>query len=613
MAEKKKNRYGAWFIIILLLVGLAGFGAGGLSGNIRSIGTVGEKELSVQAYQRAVTQQIRALQAQFGSPISFQQAQSLGVDRTALNQLILNRALDNEANERGISVGDEQVLTRLRAIPDFQGGGGAFNRESYRFALQQVGQTEEQFETDIREEMSRTLLQAAVVSGIPAADAFAQTVIQFAAESRSVTWATITADDLTSPLPGPTDADLQTFYNDNPDQFTRPETRDITYVWLTPNMLQDDMDVPDAAVAQLYENRREEFVQPERRLVERLVYIGQDAADDARARLDEGTITFEGLVAERGLELADVDLGDVDQAALRNAGDAVFSADPGTVVGPFNSTLGPALFRVNAILAAQEITLEEATPELREELAADAAREVINDRTDMVIDLLAGGATLQDIADRTDMELGQINWTPDTAEGIAAYEAFRTAAADVEEGDFADVINLEDGGIFALRLDGVTPPAVPPFADIAEDVATAWRADTRQRAVIAKAEEFAQSILPLTGFDTLGLTPQTEDALTRRSFIEGTPPGFNDRVFALGIGDVAVIDGSDRAIIVRLDDIATPDLSDPAVAAQRDQLAQNAASGIAQDVFNAYANALRSQTEVSIDQATINAVNAQFQ
>ncbi len=612
MAKNNNKRYGAWIIVGVILVGLAGFGTGGLSGNIRNIGTVGDMEVSVAAYQRNLNNQIRALSAQLGTPLSLQQAAAFGLDQTALSQLILTRSLDNEAAQLGISVGDETVLERVTSIPEFSGAGG-FNRETYRFALQQSGQTEAQFEAEIREEIARTLLQGAVVSGVPEAQAYADAVVQYIGERRSITWATVDATDLTSPVPGATPADQQAFYDANPDQFTRPETREITYAWLTPTMIQDDMVVADAAVEQLYQERRAEFIQPERRLVERLVYVSQERADEAVARLDAGEATFEDLVAERGLNLSDIDLGDVSREELRSAGDAVFAANPGDVVGPFNSSLGPALFRMNAILAAQETTLEEATPALRDELAADAAREVINDSTDQIIDLLAGGATMEDLAERTDLQLGTINWSADVTDGIAAYEAFRREAAQVQEGDFAEAVDLADGGIFALRLDGITPPTVQPIDDVRNAVVTGWQAQARQQAVIARAEEIATSIQPLTGFDTLGLTSLQEIDLTRRSFVEGTPPDFNDQMFEMTIGEVRVIDAVDRAIIVRLDDIAPPDPEDETVTAQREALAENAAAGIAQDIFDAYATSLQERTDVNINQATVNAVNAQFQ
>ncbi|MDP5085464.1 MAG: SurA N-terminal domain-containing protein [Yoonia sp.] len=612
MADKKKPRYGAWIIVGVILLGLAGFGTGGLSGNIRNIGTVGDKEVSVASYQRALNEQIRALSAQFGQQITFQQAQQFGLDQRALSQLVLLRTLDNEAAALGVSVGDERVFARLQAIPSFQGAGG-FNRETYRLALQQSGQTAAEFEAGIREEVARSLLQAAVVSGIPTPDPYADALVQYLSETRSITWAAVGSDALTAPVPGATPEAQQAYYDANPEAFTLPEARDITYVWLTPSMILDDMTVTDAAVEQLYTQRLSDFVQPERRLVERLVYLDQARAEDARARLDAGEVTFEELVAERGLALTDIDLGDVSREDLRAAGDAVFAAETGEVVGPFNSTLGPALFRMNAVLAAQETPLEEAAPELREELAAEAAREFINDNTDQIIDLLAGGATMADLAERTDMQLGTISWTPDNSEGIASYDAFRREAALVQEGQFAEIFDLSDGGIFALTLNGITPPQLQPLEDVREQVIAAWMAQAEQEAVIARAEEIAADILPLTGFETLGLVPVVEEGMTRRSFIEGTPPGFNAQIFEMSIGEVRVIDALEGALIVRLDDIAQPDLADPTVVAQRDAVADTAASGIAQDLFDAYATTLQQQTEQNLNQATINAVNAQFQ
>ncbi len=612
MAEKKNKRYGVWIVVILILLGLAGFGSGGLSGNIRNIGTVGEKDVSVNAYQNALNQQIRSLSAQFGAPISFQQAQAFGIDQAALNQLILTRTLDNEASQLGISAGDQTVLDRLREIPQFQGAGGTFNRESYRFALQQSGQSEAEFENSLREDVARTLLQGAVVGGIPEAETYADTLVKYLGEQRSVTWASIDDTALTAPVPGATEADQQAYYDANPEEFTLPETRDITYAWLTPIMIQDQMTVSDSEVAELYQERIAEFVQPERRLVERLVYISQADADAAMARLDAGEVTFEDLVVERGLSLSDIDLGDVDRESLGDAGDAVFAADPGAVLGPFNAGLGPALFRMNAVLAAQETPLEDAVPALRDELAAEAAREAINDSTDQIIDLLAGGATMEDLAERTDMELGTINWTADVTDGIAAYDAFRQAAGTVQEGDFAEVNDLADGGIFALRLDGITPPTVQPIDAVRDAVKAAWQMQARQEAILAKAEEIAATIEPLTGFDTLGLAPTVDNDLTRRSFVEGTPVDFIDQVFEMSVSDVRVIDAGDKAIILRLDNIAPADLASETNAAQREQLAANAAAGIMQDVFDAYATSVQERTELNINQATVNAVNAQF-
>ena len=613
MAQTQKKRPFLWVIIVLLFVGLLGFGTGGLNGTIRSIGTVGDKDINIVQYRNQLANQLRALSAQQGSVVTFQQAQAVGLDRAVLSQLVTQRTLENEATQMGLSVGDTAVRDEILGVPAFRGLDGSFSREAYTESLRREGLSEAEFETSVREGIARTLLQGAVISGVPRADLYAETLVQFAGETRDIVYATLTPEDLSAPVPGPTEADIQAYYDANGADFMAPEFRQITYVWLTPAMIQDQLEVDDTALRALYDERIDQFVQPERRLVERLVFADDATADAARARLDAGEIDFDGLVAERGLDLSDVDLGDVGRADLGDAAEAVFATEPGNVAGPAPSSLGPALFRVNAVLAAQETTFEEAAPDLREELAIQRARRVIDDAREGITDLIAGGASLEDLAERTDLELGRLDFSAESEDAIAAYDSFRAAAETAQEGAFAELLDLSDGGVFALRLDGITPPAQIPLDEVRDAVAAAWTANLTAEMLKAQAEGTAQEISPLTGFDTLGLSAVEVDRLPRTGFVEGTPPGFMAQVFEMNVTEVRVIPAGRNVLIVRLDSIAPPDPASEQTAAMIDQQAELAAAGIAQDLFDAYASAVQAKTEITLNQAAINAVHTQLQ
>ena len=81
----------------------------------------------------------------------------------------------------------------------------------------------------------------------------------------------------------------------------------------------------------------------------------------------------------------------------------------------------------------------------------------------------------------------------------------------------------------------------------------------------------------------------------------------------MSLGDVRVIDNGTNAIIVRLDGIAAPDADDAATAAEKQLTAETAAAGISQDIFNAFSAAVQNRTDVVINQAAVNAVNATLQ
>lgn len=613
MAKSKGRQIGLWIIMGLLFVGLVGFGSTGLTGNVRSLGQAGDKEIAIQSYANALRRQINTFSQQLGEPLSFQQAQAIGLDGQVLAQIVTTRTLDNEVARLGLSAGDERIAAEIVNIQAFSGLDGSFDRALYADQLARNGLTEAEFEAGLREDLARALLQGAVLGGIAPPDTFATTIAAWLGERRALTWAALGPEALTTPLPAPTEAELQAHYEANPDAFTRPEQRHLTYAWVTPSMIRDGVTVADQEVRDLYDQRIDEYVQPERRLVERLVFGTQEEADAARARLDAGEVTFDALVAERGLDLADIDMGDVAIGDLGEAGEAVFAAAPGDVTGPAMSSLGPALFRMNAVLAAQEIPFEDAAPDLRAELADQRARRIIAEMQGGMTDLIAGGATLEDLADRTDMELGAITWSEGVADGIAAYAPFREAAATIAEGDFPELVELDDGGLFALRLDRIDPPALIPFDEVRAEVEAGWRVAATAEALLARAEEAATAIAAGASFEDQGLTPTVEDALTRRDFVAGTPPDFLTRAFALAPGETAVLPNGDGAIVLRLDAVTAADMADPAVAADVEALTAQTRNDIAEDIFAAYAEALQSRTEIVIDQTALNAVNAQFQ
>ena len=600
-----------WILMGMLILGLGGFGAVNFNGNVSSIGTVGDKEISVDQYARELQQQIRAIEGQTGEALSFQQAQAIGLDRAVLQRIVRLRALDNETTEMGISIGDENLRERIIDIPSFQGIDGNFDREGYRFALQQAGLSEAEFEDSLREEAARSLLQGAISGGVTMPDVYAQTLVNFVGEKRSFTWAALTQDNLQAPLPAPTDADLQAFYDANPDNFLLPASKSITYVILTPQDVLDEVEISEDELRKAYEDRADEYIQPERRLVERLVFPNEEAANLAAAALEVSGTTFDALVLDRGLTLQDIDMGDVGRLELDGAGEAVFAAEPGAVVGPLPTNLGPALFRVNGILPSLNTTFEDASPALQQDLAGDRAARLVEVRAQDLDDQLAGGAKLEQLAEESKMTLGTIEWTNDSDQDIAAYETFRAAAAALTEGDFPKIDQLEDGSVFAMRLDGTKPERPNPFEDARTLVAEAWTADQLLTALTVQAEEAQSALEGGSDFATLGLTENVQENLTRDAVISRAPEGLLTEVFEAAPGDIRIIEGADGVVIARLDSISPAEDNDQ-TQQLLGQLTTQLNQQLSQDVFTLYSSDVVRRTAPMIDQQAINAVHVNF-
>ncbi|WP_417208724.1 peptidyl-prolyl cis-trans isomerase [Antarctobacter sp.] len=614
MAAKKSGigKYLVWGLLGLLLLGLGGFGATNFSGTVRSIGKVGEAEISTSDYFRALQAEMRNFQERTGQALSFQQAQSLGLTQQVLSQLVVTAALENEAAVLGISVGDERLAGDLRKIRAFQGVDGSFNRDAYKLTLDNAGLNERAFEEKLRDESASTLLQGAVLAGVRLPDTYVDTLIGYTGERRAFTWAEVSETEL-EVLPAPTEDELRAHYEENIGLFTRPETKRLTYVWLTPEMIVDSVEVDEDSLRAAYDERKEEFDLPERRLAERLVFNDQAAAEAALARIDAGEAAFEDLVRERGLDLSDTDLGDVTQGDLGKAAEAVFAADVGQVVGPAPTTLGPALFRVNAVLPAQLTSFEDAVPALRGELALDRARRVIDTQMQSFDDEMAAGVTLDELAASTDLELGTLGWTGENDADIAGYPAFRDAAEAVDISDYPAITQLGDGGVFALRLDEVLAPTPFPYEEVELRVQADWRRAQKVDALFARAEALAEELGEGVTFEGAGLVPQTEEGLTRTAFGADLPRPVLDAVFDMEPNEVRALRAGDLAVVVRMDDVLDVD-KDSEQAKQLAQLFRDqAAQDVAQDLFRALSTDIQTRAGVDLDQPAINAVHANFQ
>lgn len=610
--RKKRGHTVIWGVLALMMVGLGGYGVTNFSQGVTDIGRVGDRKISVNDYAHAMRNEMTSFSNQVGQQVSFEQAQQMGLDRQVQSTLVATAALEGEAARLGISIGDVQIKDRIMQAPIFKGPDGKFSRDAYTEFLKQQGLSETQFERKLRDEGARTILQGAVVTGISAPQAIADRLAGWKAETRSFTFAELIAADLPEPVPAPTDDQLKAWYDAHNASYMRPETRKITYVWLSPDDLKDQVQVDEDTLKKAYEARKSDFVVPEKRMVSRLVYPTVEEAQKAKARLDSKQASFADLVKERGLSPQDVDLGEVAKEDLGAAGDAVFALKEPAVIGPLDSDLGPALFSMNGVLQAEITTFDEARDDLRNEVAIDRARRLVSDKSGAIEDTLASGASLADVAKETGMKLGQIDFNSESEGGISGYEAFRKAAEAATPDSFPTLTALDDGGVFALQLDKIEPAALKPLAEVKDKVAADWTADETHKRLVTLAQEQIAELDNGATLDKLGLVTTHLDDFARDGFVQDADPALAKTVFTMTAGDHQVVDAGGKVYLLSLDSVAPADMASPAVKASRDQIRTSLSQSMGRDLFDAYTRALQSTLTVSLDPAAINAVNAQL-
>ncbi|MEK9661743.1 MAG: hypothetical protein VW644_08425, partial [Alphaproteobacteria bacterium] len=288
-------------------------------------------------------------------------------------------------------------------------------------------------------------------------------------------------------------------------------------------------------------------------------------------------------------------------------GDAAFALDSPGIAGPFESPFGWNLAEVTAIEPRVERTLAEVRDEIAADIAIVRARERIFDVLEALEDALAGGATLEDAARETGIPshtIGPVAANGATPGGDAPAVSDRRVLVTLfstGKDAISPVVERSNGGFFALRVDNIDAPRIPPLADIREAVASTWTADEQALAAEKLAGEIAEQARSsgslVSAAAKAGFKASTSTPFDRVGDGAEVPNEAVELLFDTDVGGVITSATANGAVVARLTEIVPPPAESPERARLRDAITQS----LAQDLQSQLANALRVEHPVAVD------------
>jgi len=612
--RKKKSGLFVWSIMGLLVLGLGGFG---LTGAFQTTGgskvaIVGDEELTADDFLFGFQQDINRASQQFGQALTMQQARTFGIDQTSLRRQVSLAALTNEAARLNLSVGDDAVRTALVSNPNFQVA-GAFSEATYDLFLDQNGLTRAEYEKLLRTDQAQNLIYGAVSGGVAPQATAARTLMDFIGETRDMTWAELDGSTLPSETPVPDEAAISAYYEANPAAFTTPETRKITYAMLTPEILAANIEITEAAIQEEFDVREAALSTPASRIVDRIIFPDMTSASLAYDKIAAGDAGFDDIAIERGLQVDETNLGQVRATQLSSEAAALlFGATETGVYGPVEAILGPAIFRINAVLDANIVRLADVRDDIRAELAAVQSNSLMLTKIGGIDDLIAGGASLEELADETDMRLFTIDYNSESTDDIASNVGFISEALAAGVDEERDLIELDNGGILALRVDEIIPATLRPLSEaraqaLAAATAEATRARVQEYANELAAQVSAGADLSAT-LGALGVNTNQAEKATRTSLPEGLPPTVGMEAFNQTEGVAQTYETESGAIFLLVNNISTFDPESESGQLFLERAQAQIEGDIAADLYALYAGGVVASTELTINQGLIDAI-----
>jgi len=621
MIEMMRTKAGSWIAKILAGLLILSFAVWGIGDVIRGpvvgevVAKVGNSEISRTELSSQVRQLLSIMRRQLGGNFDAQQATQLGLIDQTVDQLVNSRLITLETQSLGLGAGEDLIRQTILNDKRFQTAGGQFDRLTFRRFLQNEDLSEAQYVDLLRQEITQGQVTNALRTSAYAPKALLNTIYKYRNEQRVAEVVKIPFGKA-SEIRTPKESELVEFHKKNPAQFTAPEYRQITAIFLDPVEVAKELTPSADRIKQEYEYRKETRAVPERRALEQVLF-----QDETKAKSFADISKSGRAFADAAKDVAKAtpnDLGNLRKQDLPpKVGDAAFKLALNGVTSPIKTALGWHVVHVKKIEEGRTPTFDSLKAEITRDLAREMAVDNIVKLTGKLDDALAGGASLEDAASAVSAKVLKFAAVDSTGKGpdgkpvsgLPKSPLFLEKIATTPKDETTNVEETQKGGFFVLKVMGITPPTLKPLSAVRNQIVDVWKQSQVRGATKKKADTLQKAAQNGVGLSAAGKTGGYEVKTSKpvSRFIK--PPGsivsdsLQGTLFNAKKGDVVIAASNDGYSIAEIKQVikAEPGKNK----AEEKSLTTQLQTVVSADAIAQYLAALRETYPVSIDRNAV--------
>jgi peptidyl-prolyl cis-trans isomerase D len=492
----------AFFILGILIIPFAFVGVNSYfsSGNENIVARVNDAEITYNDFNQSYSNYRRRMQALMGPAFDPLQFDSPVARREHLESMIDQEVIQQAANSMGLAIDDNRLAQEIRRIPAFQVD-GVFNADVYQNRLLSEGMTPSQFEADMRAQSVFSQLPTAVLQSSLSTPAEIDFLVGLQEQTRQFQ-AVLFPASLEAVSEAIADADIDGYYQANPDRFQSEEQVTVDYLELSAVDVSAGTEPDEEFLRQRFEQQKGRFITPEQRRASHILIEVAPNAEESVKETARQTAADLSLRARSGEDFAELAREYSDDAGSAEMGGDLGWIEPGLMSELFEEALyaltgespisepvqtgfGWHVIRLDEIEPSSGMSFEEARPILIEEHQQEEAEREYLDMADRLVDIIYEDPTTLDSA-ALDLGLEVKTEGPFSRSGSPAGIA---ANPDVVEAAFSelvmsqesvsDPVDLGDNHMVVIKLREHFPAALRPLAEVRDEIVLELR---RQRA-----------------------------------------------------------------------------------------------------------------------------------
>ena len=542
------------------------------------------------------------------------------LEQIALSQILEEVLLRQSAEKSAMAVSNDRIDRSIIENPNFQIN-GVFNADLAVRTMASQGFSIPIYRESLRQQMLLSQLANAYSSSAFVTNSELERIAGLSAQTRdfrylSIPLGTRTLDSAIS------DAEIESYFDENQQDFTQPETVSVSYVMLDKNVISSEIELDEGVVEAQYEAERASFEgSAEKRASHILFEVGGDLSEDqalemattAKQRIDAGE-EFEAVALEMSTDTASAevggDIGYTDGTAFPVALEEaleILSVDE--VSAPVVSDFGVHIVKLTEDSVNVFQDLEEVAERIERELKSSEVELIYAERLGDLSNLAFETGNLETISEELEMEvLISGAFSRSGGSGIFSNQALIAAAFSDEvllEDNNSEVVELSPSQAVVLNVTLFNEATVLPLEEVEPEIAVIIRTQMERDAVQDLNEQLLTSIENDEPVDQLLADNQiqwlTEEGANRSA--ANVNREILTQVFSMSLADTGTpVYGNltltnDTAVIVELTNINAGSIASLADT-DRENMVSSMISDLGNSDFQAYMSNLQESADI---------------
>jgi peptidyl-prolyl cis-trans isomerase D len=491
---------------------------------------VNDEEISTREVQNAA-RRLDQYYRQLLGPTYDQHREQLQINSQALQTLVEERVMRQDARRMGLHVSKADVADYIRADPNLRDETGQFiGLERYR---QVVGQGYPggipAYEQLVADQLLVSKWTQLITQPVDVSDEELKELFRRSSEKTSVAYVVLPSAEQEVDR-DVTDAELRTWYDGHQEAYRREEGRRIRYVVASRDEQRGKVQLTDEQVRAAYEANQDSYSHPEQRRARHiLLRLEPDASDEEKQRLRQRAEAllqrlrngedFESLArseskdpasSERGGDLGFFARGQM----VPPFEEAAFNTPVGQLAPVVESPFGLHVIQVTDQRAAGILPLQEVEADIRRSQELAQAQQLAEGVARRLREEIGSAEQLQSVADREKLTVqSAFLLRKGGAATLGASNEVVEQVFALAPGSVSAPLPMR-AGVGLVVVDEAVPPAVAPFEEVREQVKDDLLSQrSRDMALATARRTLAQTRTVAEAARQLGLEAHTADNL----------------------------------------------------------------------------------------------------